>query len=132
MLACMSKINEPKKGVGSKKVYSAQEREEHLHAWKSSCKSGTAYAREHGLSAKSLYSWRSAGKKPKSTHVSAQKSLKLLPVSLTEAPRPQVAVHDKATSLSMRYNGVEVYVSGLAREDISVVASEIHKEVFNV
>ena len=129
----MSIKTETKKRRGRAiKSYSAQEREDHLRAWESSGQSGTAYAREHGLGENLLYSWRSKRNKAKGSNASRSNSLSLLPVSIVESPKPEATTAAKLSCLSMRFNGVEVYVSGLANEDIAVVASQIHKEVFNV
>jgi len=103
-----------------------------LRSWESSGQSGPEYARKHGLGKNILYAWRSKRNRANELASTRSEGLSMLPVSVVDTPEQKAVQVNRLSCLSMRCNGVEVYVSGPPIEELAVVAGQIHKEVFDV
>jgi len=119
----------PRRATG--RHLSLRARKEHLDRWERSGLSAKAYAREHAVSYKSLYAWRSQSRRvaTKSSDLAPNASA-FVPVRVSALPTSNC---QESLKIILRTGALECVVSGAgsAAELVSLIKS-LKQEVFDV
>ncbi len=118
----------PRRASG--RLLSRRARNEHLTRWERSGLSARAYAREHAISYKSLYAWRSQSRRVAAKTSTAPDAAAFVPVRVSTLRN---CTAQDSLKIILRTGALECVVSGAgsASELVSLVKS-LKQEVFDV
>lgn len=115
---------------GTRRRFTRLEQAEHVDRWKLSGLSASAYAREHAISYKSLYAWRSRLRLSEADRSDSPQPSPFIPVRVGVVPGTG---SNPGLEVIVRANSFECVLSGMAnRAELVSLVKSLKQEVFDV